>query len=1001
MRTLKLKTKKINKNPLFIKNSFLNIQLINNIKLKNLSHFFFRSNINLLKRSKEIIKFFTILTQKQKIKKVINSGIILVNLNNFVTNPNYLLNLRNQFFTKTFDILGYFCWSWYFSSQDVDSIENKNKFLENVIDKGLKKIWPTKYNQLKNKNSKSIKSILKLFIKLKVIKPKSRNIQRIYKIATSLGSSNFKKILLNKIILKKIFNVSKVKNWSVKLKNFINRENIIISKRQNPYLFLNNRFSQFIKPSKYSIESYIHKLNTNFYKVNSFRKRLLSNSLRYKKAFNKKSYISSKFFLDRINKFKIKTHPPVFLKKVFLNTNVYLSKTINRHVKQNIRYFSLKKNISSRNTKDLFKRFSNKIFKKFSIKQNRLLNFSLSKNLYTDYKFLDIVNFKAILKNWNIHMYKIKLMRRSKKKFNRYLHKIRKLRIQKVKNKKYIKVETLKKIKTRSRINPIFFKKKRRLFNVKSLTTTKSVEALAFWRSKFKRIKHKKLNLKVNLQYQKKKNKIIKHNKVLKKKKSKRFLFNKEFIKRKIINIYNQKKVNKFFKKKPFFTYLNKNFHKKKLFFYKNIKKKNINTSADRNFSKKIHKNKFKFSLFNKINSNLSYLNKFSDSFFKKVKSVKSKSLSKINPIAIQTIKLNSRTKKPFIFRNIGMFIWSQKKSFYKKFSKTKFLFKKKIYSFLFPNEVRKAIMNRRKAFKSYRFIYKTSSIKSKKPYYSLVFFKNNYRDFFKLEALNNSFDSINSWDSYSNYKVLLKSITREEVIYEDDFQNRGHLTIFQNRELFLKRIRFKPGYQRIWRQAREAALEHFNIKTVYQQQLTKYLSKFYRQAHYSTFLYSETTLGRTIIYSHLLPDYATINLFKNKNFIFLNGFQLPDLNTQVVPTDFIQLIVSNWFYIYNRWLTNTTLLRSQKFKRLVYRKGMASKYKVVKLRKQKSRYTPKWIYYSRFDNSDVRSYFEVDFLTMSMMVIYNPYILDYTAPDSTIDLRISIYKMYNWKYIT
>ena len=243
--------------------------------------------------------------------------------------------------------------------------------------------------------------------------------------------------------------------------------------------------------------------------------------------------------------------------------------------------------------------------------------------------------------------------------------------------------------------------------------------------------------------------------------------------------------------------------------------------------------------------------------------------------------------------------------------------------------------------------------------------------------------------------------MTREEVLYEDEFVNKGHVENLRGREIFIRRIRFKPGYQRIWRQAREAALEHFKIRTVYQQQLTKYLAKFYRQAHFNSFMYLETTLGRTLVYSRLLPDYATVTLFQEKSFIYLNGTVIPDLNTQVVPQDFIQLVISNWFYIYNRWVTNTTLLRTRKFKRLVYRKGMAGKYKIIKLRKQRSRYTPKWIYYSRFDHSDIKTYLEVDYFTMSMFILYNPYLLDYSAPDDTIDLRISIYKMYNWKYIT
>ena len=259
----------------------------------------------------------------------------------------------------------------------------------------------------------------------------------------------------------------------------------------------------------------------------------------------------------------------------------------------------------------------------------------------------------------------------------------------------------------------------------------------------------------------------------------------------------------------------------------------------------------------------------------------------------------------------------------------------------------------------------------------------------------------ITTWDSYSSYKSLMKSIVRNDVLYDNEHSNGVHLLTSWERELFLKRIKFKPGYQRIWRKARAALADHLNMKPVYQQQITRRLSRFYRHAHQPAFIWSESTLGRTIIYSHLLPDFETINLFKDKEFIFLNGILISNLEAQTVPTDFIQLIISNWFYIYNRWIANTTLLRSQKLKRLIYRKSLARRYKVVKLRKQKSHYIPKWIKYSRFDYSDVKTYIEVDFLTMSAMIIYNPYIIDYTAPDSIIDMRGPIYRMYNWKYIT
>ena len=78
-------------------------------------------------------------------------------------------------------------------------------------------------------------------------------------------------------------------------------------------------------------------------------------------------------------------------------------------------------------------------------------------------------------------------------------------------------------------------------------------------------------------------------------------------------------------------------------------------------------------------------------------------------------IYLHSRTKKPFTFRNIGMFLWSQKNSFFKKFLKIKYLLRKNIYSFIYPNEIRKLVINRRRAIKSYKFMKDLNEMKLKK----------------------------------------------------------------------------------------------------------------------------------------------------------------------------------------------------------------------------------------------------------------------------------------------
>ena len=159
--------------------------------------------------------------------------------------------------------------------------------------------------------------------------------------------------------------------------------------------------------------------------------------------------------------------------------------------------------------------------------------------------------------------------------------------------------------------------------------------------------------------------------------------------------------------------------------------------------------------------------------------------------------------------------------------------------------------------------------------------------------------------------------------------------------------------------------------------------------------------LHKTIIYSRLLPDWPTVYIFLNQSLVYLNGRSVRDPKTIVLQNDVLQLIVSQWYYIAFRWIANWTLKRNKKFKRLVYKKGLASRHKVMKLKKQKSYYTPHWIYLARYDISDIKPYLEVDYLTLSTCIIYNPYLINYFTPDETPDWRSTIYRMYNWKYIT
>jgi hypothetical protein len=119
--------------------------------------------------------------------------------------------------------------------------------------------------------------------------------------------------------------------------------------------------------------------------------------------------------------------------------------------------------------------------------------------------------------------------------------------------------------------------------------------------------------------------------------------------------------------------------------------------------------------------------------------------------------------------------------------------------------------------------------------------------------------------------------------------------------EVRLPRVKFKPGYQRLWRESRLALKDLLGLKFLYQQQLTKYVSRFVKKSQTDYSVLKELTLDKLLIYSRIIPDIATLNLFFNSNIIFINSSIPSKININCVVNDFIQIVVSKWYYIFYR----------------------------------------------------------------------------------------------------
>ena len=348
----------------------------------------------------------------------------------------------------------------------------------------------------------------------------------------------------------------------------------------------------------------------------------------------------------------------------------------------------------------------------------------------------------------------------------------------------------------------------------------------------------------------------------------------------------------------------------------------------------------------------------------------------------IRQAKIYTTHGSPFINYKDGL-VRTKKFSFKGKLTESSFLIKKKFYSFLRTNEYKKQIFDSRRKF----FISKVLKL---------------------LNTYSSKFNSLNFFTN-SNMRFLQKNQRIENEPYITSPEDRMHsvhskLKVVNTnrtyRELHMQRVRFKPGYQRLWRNFRLALAELVNFRYIYQRQLTRYLIKFSRKLTQNYYSFNENDVMRVIIYTRLIPDEATFNLFHSNNLIFLNNKPLNDNKSFIYKNDFLQLEITNWYYIFSRWLMGATRKRNLRFKALVFKKSLASRYNTMKRVKQRSNHTPSWITTVRYDFADIKPFLEVDFFTLSAFCIYDYNVFTYYSPDDIRNVRFSIYRLYNWKYV-
>ena len=216
----------------------------------------------------------------------------------------------------------------------------------------------------------------------------------------------------------------------------------------------------------------------------------------------------------------------------------------------------------------------------------------------------------------------------------------------------------------------------------------------------------------------------------------------------------------------------------------------------------------------------------------------------------------------------------------------------------------------------------------------------------------------------------------------------------------FIRKIRFKPGYQRMWRRERNIFKETFKLTHRYQYRLTPKIQLMYYPTRYTLLKSSkfQLKLSYALVLSRLASDQWTSDLLIDNKYVYLNGTLVTNGSTMIFPNDFLQLIISLRFYVLHRWLH---MLASQRFNSWLRRY-----YKTYRIKKQlfkdfTFRSLPDSVLNLQNSFHDVPKTMEVDYFTLSSFILYSSKEYNLTHPFPINVFRLYVINMYNWKYLT
>jgi hypothetical protein len=209
-----------------------------------------------------------------------------------------------------------------------------------------------------------------------------------------------------------------------------------------------------------------------------------------------------------------------------------------------------------------------------------------------------------------------------------------------------------------------------------------------------------------------------------------------------------------------------------------------------------------------------------------------------------------------------------------------------------------------------------------------------------------------------------------------------------------------KVNLRRITWQRREF-LFFYRKKMVYQNKLTRFIFKFYRLKFIEFMYFFEFNVVWILLKSRLIYHKSTLEQLQKFNAIYINNSLISNntfLKLNLNFFDTLQIIVCAKIYIFLMWDKFVYIYKYRRFLFYVY------KWRVRRFRpypKDSSYRIPNWVLNIRFFQSSIPFFFEVDYITLTVILLHFKYHdFDYFVSTLLTISPIGAVRNHNWKAI-